>query len=583
MIPIEQYPRPDFRRECFTLLDGKWGFSFDDSNVGEKNGYYNGFNKQYDINVPFCYQCELSDVNDLDHHPYMWYETSFSVTEENLEKRVFINFGAVDYVAKVWLNGVFIGQHKGGNTSFSMEISDYIKKENKLVVKAEDLDSTEQPRGKQYWKKKPDRCWYTPTSGIWQSVYITYTGEVAIDKLRLTPDIDNSKISVNVYVDKEIKGLSAAIEIYYKGEHIKSTTSSFDTKVLSLDIGICEEDYIDEIHYWTPDSPNLYDITVSIIKDGATLDTIQSYFGMRKVHIHNGKILLNNRPFYQKLILDQGYWKSSLLTPPDTETIVRDITLTKRMGFNGVRKHQKAEDPRFYYLADKLGLVVWGELPSAYCFNDNEMKNLLSEWQEFIERDYNHPSIICWVPLNESWGVRNVFKNTRQQQFSVAMYHLTKALDPTRIVSTNDGWEQVESDICGIHDYVGTGNEFLKKYSDMQNILTQSATNRMTYADGTVYNNQPILITEFGGIAFESSREEDWGYSGTVKTTDEFITRFKGLIKAIESIKCINGYCYTQLTDTMQETNGLLTDERVPKLPLEEIAAIIGGEDENQN
>ena len=284
--------------------------------------------------------------------------------------------------------------------------------------------------------------------------------------------------------------------------------------------------------------------------------------------------MLNNRPLYQKLILDQGYWPESLLTPPSDEAIRFDIEMTKKMGFNGARKHQKIEDPRYYYWADRLGLLVWGEMPSAYDFNTEEIENITREWMEFINRDYNHPCIITWVPFNESWGVRNIYTDKNQQNFALTLYHISKAIDGTRLVSTNDGWENVKSDFCAIHDYIAWGEEFAEKYCDKSILYELNTSGRMTFAQGYEYEGQPVIITEYGGIAFESPDRKAWGYHEAVKDVQGFINRYSSITDAIRKTKYIRGYCYTQLTDVMQEINGLMTADRKLKVPLDEIQKI---------
>jgi hypothetical protein len=309
-----------------------------------------------------------------------------------------------------------------------------------------------------------------------------------------------------------------------------------------------------------------------LIKNNLEIDKVKTYFGMRKISVKGDMILLNNRPLYQKLILDQGYWPESLITPPSDEAIKYDIEMTKKMGFNGARKHQKIEDPRYYYWADKLGLLVWGEVPSAYNFNSEEISNITLEFMEFINRDYNHPCIITWVPLNESWGVRNIVSDKNQQDFAKALYYTAKALDGTRLVSSNDGWEQVTSDINAVHDYVARGEAFEKKYSDNEKLFEGSVDWRMLYAEGEKYNGEPVIITEYGGIAFANNASgQNWGYGYGVKDEEDFFERYEGLLKAIKNTPYIRGYCYTQLTDVLQEVNGLMTPDRKMKVDIERV------------
>ena len=574
--PRPEYPRMDFARQEWVNLNGEWAFDFDDENVGEKECWYKGKALSNTILVPFCYQSSSSGIQDKDLHEYMWYQREFELPDIFEGKRILLNFGAVDYLAKVWINGEMAGWHKGGNVPFKLEITRFLKTgRNLLVVKAEDKYECVQPRGKQYWKDKPDRCWYTPTSGIWQTVWLEAVGEKYIDKIRITPDIDKKCVMMEMHLDQSPVQAEIMVTVNYKGEEKKKLTVGVKNRIFRLTLDLREEDYIDEIHYWKPESPSLYDVTFILKTNGLVYDTVQSYFGMRKISVKGDQILLNNRPYYQKLVLDQGYWPDSLLTPPSDEAIRYDVEMTKKMGFNGARKHQKVEDPRYYYWADKLGLLVWGEMPSAYDFNTEEIRNMTDEILEFVDRDYNHPCIITWVTLNESWGVRNIITDNNQQNFARSLYYLVKAIDGTRLISSNDGWEQVEADICAIHDYEAWSKEFHPKYEDKAVLMESSVNNwRMLYANGIKYNGQPILITEYGGIAFMTENSEDWGYNGAVENEGQFFNRYADITGAIRKLPYVKGYCYTQLTDVMQEVNGLMTAERKLKADLDRIRKI---------
>lgn len=576
ILPRPEYPRPDFERSEWLNLNGEWEFEFDDNNIGEQEGWYKDTAFSRKIVVPFCFQSQMSNIDNQEMHENLWYKKAFELPCSFAGKRVLLNFGAVDYIAKVWINGEMAGIHKGGHTSFKMDITRFVTTGNNVVViRSEDSYECAQPRGKQYWKQKPDGCWYTATSGIWQTVWLETAGEVYIDRIRMTPDIDMKNISIEVYLNKTSINTEQSIEVSYKGTVLQKVSANLTERISKLTLDLKEDGYIDEIHYWTPEEPNLYDIQFTIIESGNITDKIKSYFGMRKISVKDEFILLNNKPYYQRLILDQGYWPQSLLTAPSDEAFAYDIEMTKKMGFNGVRKHQKIEDPRYYYWADKLGLIVWGEMPSAYNFNSEEMTNLTSEMTEFINRDYNHPCIITWVPLNESWGVRNIYVDKKQQDFARALYYTLRALDGTRLISTNDGWEQVESDICGIHDYIASGEEFTAKYIEKDNLLRSSANSyRMLYAEGVKYEGQPIMVTEYGGIAFATENKNNWGYNGVVNNEDSFFKRYSDITCAIRKIQYIKGYCYTQLTDVMQEVNGLLTAERKLKVDIEKIKKV---------
>ncbi len=574
-IPRPEYPRPDFERSEWLNLNGEWDFEFDDADQGEKAGWYQSPNFSRRIIVPFSYQSERSTIYELGVHPVFWYKKEFTLPDSFLGKRVLLNFGAVDYQAKVWLNGEYAGSHQGGYGPFKMDCSHLLQTGNNIiVVRVEDRYECEQPRGKQYWLQKPDRCWYTPSSGIWQTVWLETVGEVYIDRLHMTPDIDRRELAVDIVLDKPVEALTLSVSITLRDRPVKYVQASIENRISRLLVHLQEPDSIDELDYWTPENPNLYDITVQIVKEGQVVDGVKSYFGMRKISVKGDQILLNNKPYYQKLILDQGYWPDTLMTPPSDEAIVYDIQMTKDLGFNGARKHQKIEDPRYYYWADKLGLLVWGEMPSAYHFHPVAIEGVIGEWMEFINRDYNHPSIITWVPLNESWGVRNIKTDRQQQHYARALYYGIKALDGTRLISSNDGWEQVDSDICGIHDYEPKDSHFLEKYSDREQLLAGAAERRILYCEGYAYQGQPILVTEYGGIAFASESRENWGYYGAVKNQDEFMERYAKITKAIQDTHYICGYCYTQLTDVQQEINGLMDAQRKLKIPPELIQKI---------
>ena len=339
---------------------------------------------------------------------------------------------------------------------------------------------------------------------------------------------------------------------------------------------------LDPVKVWAPGCPNLYDLKVRLLKNGEAVDSVDTYFGMRKVERRDGRIYLNNSPLYQKLILDQGYWPDSNITPPSDEAIKLDLQYTLDFGYNGARKHQKLEDPRYYYWADKMGVLVWGELPSPYDYTEETVRNLADTMLEFIERDFNHPSIITWVPLNESWGVRNIYTDKRQQAAGRMLYHLTKAADGTRLCSSNDGWEQVTTDICGLHDYADTKELIANHFADRAEVEQHSCDWRACYADSEKpTGTEAFLVTEYGGIAFqnigiqgEMGGMQTWGYHGKVTDEEAFFERFKSVTDGVREIPYCQGYCYTQLTDVMQEINGLLSPERQPKMDVKRVREI---------
>lgn len=570
----KEYPRPDYAREQWTLLDGTWDFSWDKKPVGQEE-----YPKK--IRVPFAFQTKASGIGDTNRHDLLYYRKQFAADRMYLEKRTFLHFGAVDYEAEVFINGHFLGSHKGGYTPFSFEVTGLLREsDNELLVTVRDYPDKAQPRGKQYWKETPDRCWYTPTSGIWQSVWLEGVPGRRLEALRITPDIDRAGIRLETELEPgawEEEGWRLELDIFYKGSIVQQADFSMGGSRQNFFVGIQEEDAIDEMHYWSPEHPNLYEITARLYQNDVCHDCVGSYFGMRKIACEKGRIMLNNYPYYLRMVLDQGYWQDSGLTPPSDEALRRDVELCLAYGFNGARKHQKPESPRYYYWCDRLGLLTWGELPSAYEFGWREMENLTRDMQEFIKRDYNHPSIIAWVPLNESWGVRKMKNDSCQQHFGESLYHLCKAWDPLRLVSTNDGWENVTGDIVGIHDYARDGSSFRERYTgeQMGRLDTFYPGHRKLMADGYSAGEMATMITEYGGIALRKDAVEGaWGYAEAEQDLASLVERYREVTMAIQDIPETSGYCYTQLTDVYQEVNGLLNADHSVKVPPEEIAEI---------
>lgn len=571
---IKDYPRPQFVRESWHSLNGEWDFRFDDGNVGEKEKWYEEFNGDLKIMVPFTYETKASGIGEGAFHPQIWYHRLLEVPKEQESKRIILHFQAVDYIAKLWVNGTCVGQHQGGYAAFSFDITPYIQfgQSNSLVMKVEDSQSCTQPRGKQRWVKDNFECFYVQTTGIWQSVWLEYVAESYIKSVKMTPDLDSQSVRFEYQTNGELKQGKLRLEtrISYKGKILKQTALIVDRPWLQLEVDLLHEANGPwKVSRWSPQNPNLYDVEFVLFKDDVVIDHVYSYFGMRKISIEKGKVLLNNTPIYQRLILDQGYWSDSHLTPPSEQALIEDIDAILAMGYNGVRKHMKVEDARFLYWCDVKGLLVWSEMAATFEFNDEAVETFTKEWIEIVRQQYNHPSIITWVPFNESWGIMQILTDRKQQKFTEGIYHLTKSMDPNRPVITNDGWEHTVSDILTLHDYVETGSEFLQRYADKSPIVNNEwAFNKGKYAlaQGYTYRGQPIIISEFGGIAFQT--DKGWGYGNQVGTDEAFIERFRNITQAIKDIDYICGYCYTQVTDVQQEMNGLLTEDRRPKIPL---------------
>ncbi|MEH7073101.1 glycoside hydrolase family 2 protein [Neobacillus drentensis] len=585
-----EYPRPQLVRKEWVNLNGEWDFAFDDNNVGLQEKWFqdpNSFDRK--INVPFAYQTKLSGIHDPSFHDHVWYSREFTVPQDWSNQRVVLHFGAVDYRAWVYINGQYVSYHEGGNVSFSIDITDHLTWGNeKVVVRVEDPSTDETiPRGKQFWNEQSDSIWYTRTTGIWQTVWLEPVSPTQLSKLRLTPDIDRGDIIVEFEIAGSFINTTAEIEICFQGEKVAKDTVEIFEPYNKRSINLYNRQiFRTSFHHigwnWSPETPNLFDIkfTLKDETNQVVLDEVESYFGMRKVHIENGMVYLNNKPYYQKLVLDQGYWPDGLLTAPTDEDLKKDIELALEMGFNGCRKHQKVEDPRFLYWADKLGFLVWGECAAFPSYSEDAASRLTKEWIEIIERDYNHPSIVAWVPVNESWGVPFIKANKQQQHHSLAMYHLIHSLDTSRLVISNDGWELTETDICAIHNYNHGSSGEKAKYEDFkeslitkENLLSSKPAGRGIYADGFEHKGEPILLTEFGGIGFKVGEDNGWGYT-SVKDEHEFIADYRRVMEAIYASKGLHGYCYTQLTDVEQEINGLLSYNREPKCELSKIKEI---------
>jgi beta-galactosidase/beta-glucuronidase len=580
-VPRPEYPRPQFRRSEWTNLNGEWAFAFDDEDAGLARGWHRippedlrsgGFPFDRRITVPFCYQSRLSGIGDTSFHDVVWYARTFEAPPEY--ERLLLHFGAVDYRTTVWVNGRRVASHEGGHTPFAADVTTALGEgENVLAVRAEDpsRDATI-PRGKQYWKERSEGIFYTRTTGIWQTVWLEPVGRRRIDAVRLTPDVDAACIDVEVSVEGFEPGLSLRLAVSLRGDPVLDDRVELRAPFVERNLPLLTRGLAPgtprlsewpKPALWNPEHPNLYDLRLELLDAaGNVLDAVESYFGMRKVEARDGGVLLNGSPCYQRLVLDQGYFPGGLLTAPTDDDLRRDIELAKEMGFNGARKHQKVEDPRWLYWADTLGFLVWGEMANAYAYSPDYVRRITAEWQEAVRRDHNHPCIVTWVPMNESWGVPELATDPSQVDHLLTLYHLTRSLDPSRLVVSNDGWEHARTDLCTIHDYGGP-EELSHRYATPESSVAARPAGRPIYAPSHGYRGEPILVSEFGGIAF-SGEEGGWGYT-TVAGTDEFLDRYGTFITALLHSETVCGFCYTQLTDVEQEVNGLLTYDRKPK------------------
>ncbi|QYF93687.1 glycoside hydrolase family 2 [Massilia sp. PAMC28688] len=575
-----EYPRPQLVRPNWLSLNGQWDFSFDDDMQFQTPTDDIPWDRT--ITVPFAPESSASGIGDEGFHQACWYRREFDVPPG--EGRVILHFGAVDYEARVWVNGSLVAEHEGGHTPFSADISCALNKDGPqtVVVQAkDDPHDLAKPRGKQDWLPEPHSIWYPRTTGIWQTVWLERVAHTYIQRLRWTPIFEGYEIGCEIFAAGEItEDLFVEVKIWHgdsllADDHYKLIGHEANRKIALSDPGI--DDSRNEL-LWSPERPTLLSAELTLHHEGKVLDQIRSYTALRSVAITRDRFMLNGRPYPLRMVLDQGYWPDTLMTAPNDEALRRDVELAKAMGFNGVRKHQKIEDPRYLYWADKLGLLVWEEMPSAYRFSPKAITRIVREWTEAIERDYSHPCVIVWVPFNESWGVPNLTSTQAHRNAVEALYHLTRTLDGTRPVIGNDGWEASATDILGIHDYDADPEKLRSRYETTEPQRTlfdqRRPAGRILTLDGFPHRGQPIVLTEFGGIALKKQAEPDgtWGYS-SADTDAAFIDHYRRLLKVVNETMLFSGFCYTQFTDTFQEANGLLYADRTPKVALEEINA----------
>jgi len=576
------YPRPMLRREAWWSLDGEWEFMLD-PDAERREPQEVSFDSV--ILVPFAPETKKSGIGDMGLYRACWYRREATVPTHKPGDRLLLHFQAVDYQATVWINGTLAARHEGGYTPFSIDITSLVGKGASyvIVVRAFDdpLDLTK-PRGKQDWQLNPHSIWYPRTTGIWQTVWQEVVPQPHIQTLRWMPFLDRWELALTAHVNGADgftpDELTLALKLYGRGvllvDDRYSVAASEVHRRLSLsDPGI--DDFRNEL-LWSPESPTLLDAEISLLdRSGAVVDRVWSYAALRSFSADGDRLVLNGRPYFLRMVLDQGYWPDTGSTPPDDQAIRRDIELTKAMGFNGVRKHQKIEDPGYLYWADRLGLLVWEEMPSAYRFTEISVARLTQQWLKVMERDISHPCIVAWVPFNESWGVPNLPDIPSQRHYVQALYYLTKTLDPTRPVVGNDGWENVTTDIIGIHDYDESPARMKARYAvpmaELSSLLKwERPGGRNLAVGGGLAGEQPVVLSEIGGIAL-SPDPKTWGYSAA-RTGDELEQRYAALLEVVRNLPMLSGFCYTQLADTYQEANGLLYADRTPKVPVDRIA-----------
>ncbi len=568
---IPGYPRPQLVRPDWQSLCGEWDFGFGEE-VTETDALNGKLPRK--ITVPFAYQTKASGIGLEEHHSSVWYSKKIG---KKVGKRTVLNIDGADYETGVFVNGKFIGTHTGAYSRFSFDLTDHLSEnENILTIFCKDDDHPIQVRGKQRWEGTNFGCWYVETTGIYKPVWLEYVDDIHLESLKITPSIKDYTVRFDFAVNKPSHDVEVKFAISYDGKPICCARVSADDVENSVSLKLESRQLTYQVEHWSVGNPALYDVDITVYKNDLAVDTLGSYFGLREYVTKSDKILLNNVPFYARLVLDQGYWKESGITPPSEDALIKDILLSKEMGFNGARKHQKVEDERYFYYADILGFTVWCELPSNHWACDKATRDITREWLDIVSQNYNHPSLVTWVVFNESWGVRNIMVNEAQSNLATGLYYLTKSIDTMRPVISNDGWMHAKSDILTIHHYEQDGDRLYSYYNDLSK-LTEGNINgyqHLPFADGYSYEGQPIIMSEFGGTAYTGETNDVcWGYGNGVADDSEYIGRLTGLVNAVNRMN-ISGYCYTQITDVEQEVNGILRADRTPKVSLENIRKI---------
>jgi len=583
-VPRPAYPRPQFVRPEWLNLNGVWEFAFDDADEGLREGWPDGRVLPRRIIVPFPYQSALSGIDDKTIHEVVWYTRVVAIPASWAGRHVLLHIGAVDYRATVWLNGQEVGHNQGGHVPFWYDITPYLHDgANRLVVRAEDRQDPHQPRGKQAVDGLPSGIDYYCTTGIWQTVWLEPAPALRIDDLRITPLVEERAFDVRVSLHAPAGAWTVTVEALDGGVVVARAEQKTASATAWMRLRI------PQATLWSPASPHLYDLRVRLLQGDRVIDEIASYAGLRSVELRDGRLLLNGQPTYLRMVLDQGYWPQSLLAAPSDDALRADVEWAKRLGFNGARKHQKVEDPRWLYWCDRLGLLVWSEMPNARAWSAQAEERLVAEWERAVRRDYNHPCITTWVPLNESMGFPGLREDhPGQYAFVERLVALTRRLDPWRPVIDNDGWEHTDvTDICAIHDYTPTAAGLHARYRETlrggplpATLWGEEGGGTRLFARGSDYHDQPVMLTEVGGFLMlpphvpAAQRDRLYAYYAAVRTPDDLLETYHDLMRGLRALPFVSGFCYTQLTDIAQELNGLLTDDRRPKVAPEQIAAI---------
>ncbi|HUU43266.1 MAG TPA: glycoside hydrolase family 2 TIM barrel-domain containing protein [Planctomycetota bacterium] len=577
-IPRNEYPRPEMVRKGWTNLNGKWRFEFDHGLTGLEEKWHEEHDYTRTITVPFCPESRLSGIGDRDFHASVWYEREIDVPKLK-GNRMLLHFGACDYETTVFLNGEPLGAHRGGYTPFTFDLTEFAKPgKNRLTVFArDDLRSFEQPAGKQSFRRESFGCYYTRTTGIWQTVWVEEVPHVWIDRVVATPSEDLQRVRVDVDLAGSAQGELMVLAYAMDGNevvasglapHVGGTraTVTFD----------CFKNW--DVKRWSPDDPFLYTLRVRLLEKHKQVDCVTSYFGMRTVKVSGREFLVNDEPVYLKLVLDQGFYPDGVYTASTDAALKRDITLSLAVGYNGARLHQKVFEPRFLYWADRMGYLCWGEAPDwgARLDRPAARDNLMREWTEIVRRDVMHPSIVAWTATNEQHPESP--RRPAKGEYLAALQRLIKQLDPSRPVIDNSGYWHTSTDVIDIHDYTQGDaiRKNWKKFGRTNRTSDVPQPHQPVMWPGWPVPSAPVVLSEVGGIGFVTRGAKGWGYGGVPRTKTAFMKRFRDTMNAIMEIPNACGFCYTQLTDVEQEINGIYTFDRKPKFDVKAIRRIHG-------
>ena len=574
--PRPEHPRPILTRPQWLNLNGAWSFQTDPDQIGQAQGWPNALPAPDVIIVPFAPGTQASCAACPQDCQAVWYERTIADLPWSSAETL-LHIGAADHTTTIWINGHQVAHHRGGYSPITTNIAPFLRATpNRIVIRVSDTTSWQQPRGKQ----AGDTRWpidYDPIIGIWQTVWLEPVPAVRVSQVHYRFDLVEQRLTVITQLSQH-SDVDIEIELQQpNGQPLYVRGSAKGRSAVSLSLGISNP------RLWHPEDPHLYPVRIRLIEDETETDCVESYTGLRSLSVADDKILLNGEPVYLRGVLDQGYFPEGWYTATTDSALKQDVELTLALGFNLARKHQKFEDPRYLYWADRLGLMVWSEMPSGRIFSEALVTDLTQEWTALVRRDQAHPCIVGWVPFNESWGLWHQSERREQRHFADAIYHLTKALDPTRPVVTNDGWEYSTGDYWTLHLYDSTSAALQSRLASLTQNPAQSIHDGPNPRSGALAGadprHLPLLLTECGGIGLVTNPDigaaDAFFYGDMPQDASAFLARTAELLNAINDTSKLRGFVWTQLTDVQQEINGLLDFHRNPKVPLQALRKLI--------